>query len=248
MSRIESDMRQVERQLNQAQSQLDRGDCFEYFLFAKSLRNTPSCRNAAQSVESLRRRLSDLEASRAQASGYGGEARVSDDIIRELARNGCGQQYVQEARRLDNRSPFWSSGEDDSSYKGGGNQFGSLPFATYRTVCVRLCDGFFFPVSFSTLPNHFQKDAEVCQSQCAAPAELFYHQNPGADMTQAISTKSQQSYAALKTAFRYKKEFVHGCSCREAEYNPGAGERRADAPTAAIPQPAVAQPKLSPVR
>lgn len=228
IARIENEIRQTERQLVQAQGQLDRGDCFEYFLFAKSLRNTPQCRQASGSADSLRRRLSELDQQRAGIASSG-ERRVTDDIIRELARNSCGAQYVQEARRLDTNqsNPFWST-DEDSGPRTGGNQFGSLPFATYRTVCVRLCDGYFFPVSFSTLPNHFQRDADVCQQRCAAPVELFYHQNPGGTVEQAMSVKSNQSYASLKVAGRYKKEFVHGCSCKEAEYQAGAGERRAD--------------------
>ena len=78
--------------------------------------------------------------------------------------------------------------------RGPATQFGNLPFATYRTLCVRLCDGYYFPVSFSTLPNHFQRDAEQCQSQCAAPAELYYHQNPGGAVEQMVSVASQQPY------------------------------------------------------
>jgi Protein of unknown function (DUF2865) len=230
MARLENEMRQTERQLSQAQGQLDRGDCYEYFLFSKSLRNTAQCRTSAGTTEQLRRRVSELDAQRLQLAGAG-ERRVSDDIVRELARNGCGPQYVQEARKLDAQggsNPFWSA-EEEGGPKGSGNQFGSLPFATYRTICVRLCDGYYFPVSFSTLPNHFQRDADVCQSKCAAPVELYYHQNPGANVDQAVSIKAQSNYTALKTAFRYRKEFVHGCSCKEAEYQAGAGERRADA-------------------
>lgn len=242
IGRLDQDYRQTERQLAQAQGQLDRGDCFEYFLFAKSLRNTPQCRQAAGTTDQLRRRLSELDQQKASIASSG-ERRVTDDIIRELARNSCGPQYVQEARRLDSNqsNPFWAT-EEDSGPRTGGNQFSALPFATYRTVCVRLCDGYFFPVSFSTLPNHFQRDADVCQQRCAAPVELFYHQNPGATVDQAISVKSNQSYASLKVAGRYKKEFVHGCSCKEVEYQPGAGERRADASPASASTPAAKRP------
>ena len=55
-------------------------------------------------------------------------------------------------------SPLW--GEEEREPAQRPNQFGNLPFATYRTLCVRLCDGYYFPVSFSTLPNHFQRDSE----------------------------------------------------------------------------------------
>ena len=248
LARIESELRQTERQLSQAQTQLERGECYEYFLFSKSLRNTPSCRTASATAEQLKRRMGELESQRGQTAASG-ERRVRDDIVRELARNGCGQQYVTEARRLDSQGfGLWSTDEDGGN-RGAGNQFGSLPFATYRTICVRLCDGYYFPVSFSTLPNHFQRDQDACQSKCAAPVELYYHQNPGAGVDQAISAKGQTNYTALKTAFRYRKEYVHGCSCKEAEYQAGAGERRADvvppagAPgtTGAISRPAVAK-------
>ena len=54
--------------------------------------------------------------------------------------------------------------------------------------------------------------------KCAAPTELYYYQNPGAVMDQSVAFRSQEPYTSLKTAFRYRKELVRGCSCKEAEY------------------------------
>ena len=80
------------------------------------------------------------------------------------------------------------------------------------------------------LKHAFDRDAEMCESKCAAPAELFYYQNPGGAMEQAVSHKTRQPYMSLKSAFRYRKEYVAGCSCKQAEYNPQlTQERRADA-------------------
>ncbi len=230
LPRLDDDMRQTERALAQAQQQLDRGDCYEIFFFSKSLRRTPQCIQAANQLDSSKRRLSELSIQRQQLQGTS-ERTYQDDIIRELARNGCGNQYVAEARKRDasDGSIFGSFGSEDDSPKSE-NSFGSLPYATYRTVCVRTCDGFFFPVSFSTLPSHFARDAEQCQSRCAAPVELYYHQNPGADIRQAVSAKNQTPYTNLKSAFKYTKEYVAGCSCKEAEFVPAAGEKRADVP------------------
>jgi hypothetical protein len=71
----------------------------------------------------------------------------------------------------------------------------------------------------------------VCQSQCAAPAELYFHQNPGGAVEQMLSFGSQQPYTSLKTAFRYRKEFVNGCSCKQAEFNQELLEKKkAEAP------------------
>ncbi len=234
LPRIENDMRQLERNLQIGKQQLERADCWDQFLFSRTLRRTPRCVQLAGEVDANRQRLADLEAQRRQIMGTRDRS-FQDDIIRELARNGCGQQYNQAARRRDAaRSPFglWDEDDDDAP-RGRPNQFGNLPFATYRTLCVRLCDGYYFPVSVSPRPNHFQRDSEQCQSQCAAPAELYYHQNPGGAVEQMVSVATQQPYTSLKAAWRYRKEFVQGCSCKAAEYQPAqAGDRKAETPPA----------------
>lgn len=251
LPKIETAMREADREAKRAQSQLERGECFEFFLFSKSLRNTPSCRAAAGQSEAWKRKLAELDIQRQQIMGTS-ERSNQDEIVRELARNGCGQQYVTEARRRDAQGGFsslWSTEEEAGPRTG--NQFGTLPFATYRTICVRLCDGYYFPVSFSTLPNHFVRDQDLCQSRCAAPVDLYYHQNPGGAVEQAMSAKNQTPYTQLKTAFRYRKEYVQGCSCKEAEYLPAAGEKKADAGsnpsgTALSAAPPVRQPARQP--
>jgi hypothetical protein len=223
LPKIETDIRDTERALRSASRRLESSDCWETFLFSKTLRPNRQCRQLNDDVENARQRLADLDRQRKQIMGTG-DSSMQDEIIRELARHGCGEQYVKEARKRDSQSnPFamlFGGGEETEGPKGPGNNFGSLPFATYRTLCVRLCDGYYFPVSFSTLPNHFQRDAQLCQSQCAAPAELFYHQNPGGAVEQMVSFGSQQPYMSLRSAFRYRKEFVQGCSCKQVEYDP----------------------------
>jgi hypothetical protein len=213
--------------------QLDRADCWDQFLFSKTLRRTQRCIQLNAEVENTRQRLADLDAQRRQIMGRSDRS-YQDDIIRELARNGCGGQYEKEARRRDAaRNPFASlfGGEEEDAPRSSLNQFGNLPFATYRTLCVRLCDGYYFPVSFSTLPNHFARDSEQCQASCAAPAELYYHQNPGGAVEQMVSATTQQPYTSLKSAWHYRKEFVQGCSCKASEYVPQqGGEKRAEAP------------------
>jgi len=79
---------------------------------------------------------------------------------------------------------------------------------------VRTCDGYYFPISYSTVPNRFADDQRACQRLCpAAEAVLYTYRNPGDDMEQAVSV-SGQSYTTLPNAFRYRKEIVSSCSCR----------------------------------
>lgn len=242
---IEASIRETSQQVRSGESQLERQGCFEYFLFARSLRQTRACVGLNNQVEQSKRTLANLDVRRQQIMSSGDRS-FRADIVRELARNNCGDAYVREARQSGN--PFSSLWQDEGPVEGG-NKFGGLPFATYRTVCVRLCDGYFFPVSFSTLPNHFDRDAEVCQSKCAAPSELYYHQNPGEGMDQAVSYTTKQSYKALSTAFRYRKEFIAGCSCKSAEYIPGGpdkaapGGKRAEAPAYGRPAPGLQSPR-----
>ena len=86
LPKIESDMRAMERQHQTAQLQLNRADCWDQFLFSRTLRRTPRCVQLANEVESARQRLADLEAQRRQIMGTGERRSYQDDIIRELAR------------------------------------------------------------------------------------------------------------------------------------------------------------------
>jgi hypothetical protein len=217
LPRVEDEIRVLERTLDSSQSQLDRG-CYDSFLFTKTFRNTPQCKDLARQVDVSKRRLSDLDARRQDILGSSGHS-YQDDIIRELARNNCGANYVDMARRRSDG--MWE--DEESSGGSAWSPRATNGAQTYRTVCVRLCDGYYFPVSFSTLPSHFPQDADVCSSKCAAPAELYYYPNPGGSVDQAVALKTQEAYTKLKFAFRYRKEIVQGCSCKSAEYVPADG-------------------------
>lgn len=225
LPQIEAEMRTVDRTFNVGASKLD-SSCYEFFLFTKSFRNTPQCKELARQVDVAKRRLGELEAQRQEAMGSTGRS-FKDDIIRELARNNCGANYVDQARRRDGGG-MWQDEETlgNSTWTPHGNS----GVATYRTLCVRLCDGYYFPVSFSTLPSHFAQDAEACTSRCAAPTELYYYPNPGGAVDQSVALTTQEPYTKLRVAFRYRKEYVNGCSCKEAEYVPdgAAPDKKAD--------------------
>ncbi len=217
---LEDQQRQIDQAYRAGKAELERMDCYDYFLFSKTLRRTARCVDLAKEVEANKRQLADLEGQRQQLLASANRS-YQDEIIRELARNRCGSTYEQQARRQEGSNPFSSLWNEEESSGGGGlGTYGNLGYATYRTVCVRLCDGYFFPVSFSTLPNHFERDAEACHAKCAAPAELYYYQNPGGAVEQMVAANTNELYTQLKTAFRYRKEYVQGCSCKTAEYIP----------------------------
>lgn len=228
LPQIETEIRTVDRAFNSGANQLDK-QCYEYFLFTKSFRNTAQCKELVRQVDVSKRRLAELEAQRQDLIASGGRS-YQDDIVRELARNNCGANYVDQARRRD--GGIWQ--DEEALGQNTWTPQGGSGVATYKTVCVRLCDGYYFPVSFSTLPSHFPQDAEACTSRCAAPTSLYYHPNPGGAMEQAVALQSNEPYTKLKTAFRYRKEYVNGCSCKEAEFAPDGetAQKKADGSTA----------------
>lgn len=130
-------------------------------------------------------------------------------ILMALGQNDCGPQY----RRYANQGP---GGFFEQLFGVNSSPTGSdVPLSgTYRTLCVRTCDGYYFPISYSTVPSKFPDDERLCQRLCpASEAVLYTHRNPGEDVTRAVSSAGQL-YTALPTAFAYRKTFNNACSCR----------------------------------
>ena len=92
---------------------------------------------------------------------------------------------------------------------------------TYRTVCVRLCDGFYFPISESSQPGNFLADEKSCQAQCGAPVSLFYRQGYDDDAANMVALTGER-YGDLLNAFRYRKEYVAACDCKPKPWSAGA--------------------------
>jgi len=85
---------------------------------------------------------------------------------------------------------------------------------TFRTMCVRTCDGYYFPVSFSTNRNALQSDAAACEAMCpGAKMALYYHRTAGQTPENMISAKTGNPYSNLSTAFSYRKKFNPSCRC-----------------------------------
>jgi len=96
---------------------------------------------------------------------------------------------------------------------------------SYRTMCVRTCDGFFFPVSFATTKNRLKKDETVCKSSCGAPAQLYYYPNPGGEIEDMISYRGNKKYKKLKYAFLYQTKFVASCRCQPEPWTQAAKQK-----------------------
>jgi Protein of unknown function (DUF2865) len=108
-----------------------------------------------------------------------------------------------------------------------GDQFRSRPFSTsgtYRTVCVRLCDGFGFPISHATTRNRFARDADRCQQACPGGSRLFVHRASD-DGPASMKDLKGHPYEDLENAFRHQREYVSDCTCRGNPWDENARAR-----------------------
>jgi hypothetical protein len=185
-----------------------------------SLFNGPSaqCGPVNSQIQRMRGNLDQITTSleRLRSGGIGGADRENQrrSVLMALAQNNCGPQYANAARGpgsfIDNLF-----GNNNNNPAPPGVDMGPQS-GTFRTVCVRTCDGAYFPVSFSTYQARFQDDEKTCKALCpATEATLFAYRNPGEDINQAVSI-SGQPYTALPNAFKFRTEFNPSCACKAA--------------------------------
>ncbi len=99
-----------------------------------------------------------------------------------------------------------------------------------QPVCVRLCDGYFFPLPTSA--SDYVSQGSACNSLCPdAPTEVFYRN--GADKIEDSVSASGKPYSALPVSLRYRTTTDETCSCHRntVAYAPLKDEtlRRGDA-------------------
>ncbi len=199
---------ELDRLLAQAKRRGCQGGGFFSLFTGQSAECQPLNAQIQQMRDGLDRTMSDLE--RLKSGNNYDQDGQRRQLIGQLAQNNCGPQY-RAAAAAAGPAGFLNSLFGGHIISPGGD---GAPSGTYRTVCVRACDGYYFPISYSTVQSRFADDARTCQRECpATAAELYTYRNPGEDIAQAVSL-SGQSYTALPTAFQYRKEFSPTCSCR----------------------------------
>lgn len=95
---------------------------------------------------------------------------------------------------------------------------------TFRTLCVRTCDGYYYPISFSTMRSEFARDADKCTASCGSEARLFYHPNPGGKVEDMVDLMGL-GYASLPNAFKYRQSLASDCACKPQPWSEAEAER-----------------------
>ena len=89
---------------------------------------------------------------------------------------------------------------------------------SYRTVCVRMCDGYYWPISHNVSRGRMNRDAGTCRSSCGEEARLFYMPARTSTIDDAVDLQGRP-YGKIPNAFLYRKRLVDGCACRPAPWS-----------------------------
>jgi hypothetical protein len=191
------------------QAQAEDANCFGDggFLFFRS-EPEPICRVLLPKLRRMQNNLGRLDRLRMLA-GRDNSGRIRQ-LQRMIAARRCGEQ--QDEEEAVPPPPVPERVYNDAGAPAGGE--------TYHTMCVRSCDGYYFPISFSTTRDKFEADAQTCASMCPdAEAQLFYYPNPEGALDDMVSLQGE-SYSTSATAYRYRTSIDPSCTCHAANLSP----------------------------
>jgi Protein of unknown function (DUF2865) len=83
------------------------------------------------------------------------------------------------------------------------------------TVCVRTCDGGFFPVAYFGAGSRADTLEGICQSQCPNAKVELYSFPLGGTIDEAVSSTGEP-YSDLPNAHKFEQSYNASCSCRRA--------------------------------
>lgn len=228
VTRYDGAIAKLRQQLDTARRQAAQAGCGpqQGFLFFRPPR-PPYCGDHDAIVSRLEANLRALEGQRGAIAplraASGDRERVQ--LLAALGEHNCGPQYARYAPRPGSGGLFGFFNRDYTRDPYAEEPGGYDRYGTFRTICVRGCDGYFWPISFSTVSTQFGNDEQICQASCpGAEVSLYIHRNPGEAPEDAVSL-SGQPLSAHPNAFRHRREYVQDCSCRTETRTAALSER-----------------------
>ncbi len=161
----------------------------------------------ARMVDNIRYLQDQRDGARARSD----DTRTRNELLSALEDNGCNDADFSDWGRNDDRQPGVEdqTGRNDTFIPPGFNQT-QRPYLSgtqshVNTVCVRTCDGGFFPITPNATSFDFARDAETCSKMCPGiETELFYHDVSNTETSNMISARTGAPYSAMPNAFAYK--------------------------------------------
>ena len=247
--RLDTAIDRQREQMTKARGQAQRAGCGRAITGGA----VSQCASLNSTIQRMESNLAGLQTKRARLGG-GTSRSERARIIASLESNGCRTgASASRQQQAGSRSQDAGGTRVQATLSRG---TGALNLSgNFRTMCVRTCDGYYFPISYSVSSAAFARDANACQSVCPGTnVELFVHRVPGQETDAMVSASTGQRYTEMENAFLYRKgnaSVPAGCGCGVAAqaargFQVLAGDHGngivsdqpdASAVTAALPQP-----------
>ncbi len=148
-----------------------------------------------------------------QCADHSGDS-PSTNFFEQLFGNGRGSQSTPDAVREvptapDNniyKDPEFVPNSDETIVEEG-------PKVSSEAVCVRRCDGGFFPVSYSAKRSNIDELDTLCKALCPNAEAEIYTKSPWRDIETAFS-KDGDAYTNHPNALKFQKTLDRECSCK----------------------------------
>jgi hypothetical protein len=211
-------LKRLQREVQRSESAYVRQGCNDDAKAGRKL--NAECRALARDV--LRGREEVQKLSQSVDTGQA-VAQQREAILQEMARFDCdgrSRVNVQREGRGNLFEQLFGVFTEDFDGEGGvrGEEFN--PYGNYhtvRTLCVRKTDGFWWPISYSTLVDYVANDAQQCRAQCPGlDVDLYYYDNPGQEPEQMINEWGEP-YSTLPNAFKFRTEFDTASKCTSTQ-------------------------------
>jgi hypothetical protein len=226
-------------QIQKAQRQLRRAGCGGGF-FSRDTGGS-ACNAIESGIDRMERNLLSLQRKRGQmGGGDGNPRRQRARLMASLDANGCrkvarGNREVEEVsasregrgnifqqlfgggiKRSETFEDFDGTARVRTVIGGDGGSISHHGGGSYRTLCVRTCDGYYWPISYSSSRGDFDRDEQNCQTMCpGTEVKLFSHRVPDEESENMVDGYGS-AYTDLTTAFKYRDvNFTRpeGCGC-----------------------------------
>jgi len=157
-----------------------------------------------------------------QAGKLGDIANQREAVLQDISRFNCNgrssasfnQQSSSRGNIFQQLFGAFENDLGDGNSTRGDSFMGEAGYETVRTVCVRKADGYYWPISFSTLKEYAPNDLTTCQEQCPGlDVDLYYYDNPGQDPDQMINLQGEP-YKSLPSAFAYRTKIDPALTCK----------------------------------
>jgi uncharacterized protein DUF2865 len=214
---IEETLGKQQGDLDRVQSQFQRLGCQPPSLLSIFVSQPAQCSALNSQIQQMRAGIDRTQADLQRTRQGGQDDMQRQGVIGALAQNNCGAQYQRAAAAAAPQRGFFETlfgGPGSTVAPPAAGDYPQVGASGYRTLCVRSCDGYYFPISNSTSSTRFAEDEQTCHQLCpASEVSLYSHRNPGEDIAQAVANNGRL-YKDMANAFRYRREFVATCGCR----------------------------------